>query len=70
MVYYKVIGSIDGEEEQLFGSFVKRQCVTEINSENDSWINDGYSLIHIKPVHTDDEPDPEVYTKEEIEAMS
>ena len=63
--YYEVFADIDGETEQLFGSFVRADCVYEKDAEKDSWKEQGYKKIRIVSKQTSDVPDAEVY-KEEI----
>ena len=59
--YYQVVAAIDGEQEILFGSFVRSDCTYEIEAERDTWKGDGYKGIKIVPKEVEDTPDPEVY---------
>ncbi len=59
--YYDVMARIDGEDEQLFGSYVREDCVSEIECERDSWKEQGYKAIRIVSRETTEQPDPEVY---------
>lgn len=63
--YHEVTAEIDGEKEIMFGSFVRQDCVYEIQAERDSWKEDGYKKIKIERRETTDTPDAEVY-KDEI----
>jgi len=65
-MYYEVLGMIDGKIEILFGSFAKADCIHELMAEKDSWKEDGYKAIQILPKCTDEKPDMEVYTAEEL----
>ena len=65
--YYEVKASFEGEIEQLFGSFVREDCESEIDCERDSWKDQGYKTIRIVSRETEDKPDPEVY-KDDIES--
>lgn len=64
-LYHKVIATIDGEQEELYGSFVKADCEYEIEAERDSWKEEGYKGIKIVSTLTEEEPDTEVYTDQE-----
>lgn len=60
-MYYLVKGTIDGVQEQLFGSFVKDDCISELECERESWKEQGYKHILLSSAYTDEQPDPEVY---------
>ena len=69
--YYEVIGFIDGEPELLFGSFIRQDCIDELDAERDAWKADGYKRLKIVSRQTTDLPDSEVYkgeivTKDEL----
>ncbi len=59
--YFEIIGKLDGEPEQLFGSFNRADCVYELDAERDSWKAEGYKAIKITSRETADTPDAEVY---------
>ncbi len=59
--YYEVIGIIDGQKEILFGSFAKKDCTFELDSEREGWKAEGYKGLKIVSRLTDESPDPEVY---------
>ena len=59
--YFKVIATIEGETEILFGSFVKADCSYELKAERDSWKEAGYKNIKIISEETKEVPDKEVY---------
>lgn len=61
--YYEVVATIDGEGEILFGSFVRSDCVYEIEAERDSWKSDGYKGIKIVSREVEEAPDPVVYAE-------
>ena len=62
--YYRVIATLEDEDEMMFGSFVKRDCTYEIQAERDSWKDEGYRNIRIVPEQTEEEPDTVVYKDE------
>lgn len=62
--YYDVIATIEGEDEQLFGSFVKSECKEEIECEKASWKDQGYKKIRIVSRETTETPCPTVYNDE------
>lgn len=69
--YYEVIATIEGNQEILYGSYQRSDCVYELEAERDSWKADGYRGIKIQSRDTTEEPDEEVYsesivTKEEL----
>lgn len=59
--YYVVVGTIDGNEEVLYGSYDKSDTVYEKEAEKESWKSDGYTKIKIKTIQKEEAPDPEVY---------
>lgn len=59
--YFTVIGVIDGEYENLFGSFDRADCVSEIECEKSTWKEQGYKRIKIQSKNTTDVPDRSVY---------
>lgn len=65
--YYEIKAiNIDGDDEILYGSFVKSEAQYELQAERDSWKADGYKCIAITSRDTDDQPDPEVYSATEL----
>lgn len=59
--YYEIVGEIDGQQEVLFGSFVRAECIYEKDAEIHSWIDEGYKRIKIVSREVQETPDPEVY---------
>jgi hypothetical protein len=68
--YYKVQGTIDGQAEQLFGSYVKEHCTYELDAERDTWKDEGYKAIKIVSVRTEDAPMKGIYTKKELKEIN
>ena len=62
--YYKVIATYEGIDEVLYGSFVRKDCLYEIESERESWKEQGYKKIRIEPELTEEEPDADVYASQ------
>lgn len=60
--YYEVIATIDGEDEVLFGSYDKSDCVYEKQAESPSLREEGYRRIRILQRLVSTSPDPEVYS--------
>lgn len=63
--YYEIKGTIDGQEEILFGSFSRDDVRFELDAERDSWKDQGYTGITMGFSNTDDQPDPEVYADDD-----
>jgi hypothetical protein len=61
-------GSCD-EQVVLYGSFARPDCVSELETERENWIDEGYRKIRITSRQTSESPDPEVYGSAEIAAM-
>jgi len=59
--YYEVLGVIDGEVELLYGSFVREDCVYELDAEREGWKEEGFKRLKIVSRKTTDLPSPEVY---------
>jgi len=61
--YYQVtaINKESSEVEIMFGSFEKRDCISEIDFEKHNWKNDGYKSFKVVSIEVEDTPDPEVY---------
>lgn len=55
---------------KLFGSYVREDVVSELELERDVWRDEGFRSFRITTHSTDEAPDPEVYTPEELERMS
>ena len=64
--YYEITATIDGQEEILFGSFVRADCVYEKDAEKDGWQDEGYKKIKIVSRETTEAPDAEVYEGEVV----
>jgi len=64
--YYEIIGDFQGEPDVLFGSYVKKDCEHELESEKESWKDQGYKKIKIVSRDTSEEPDHGIYSKNEI----
>ena len=64
--YYEVIATIDGEIDTLFGSFMRADCVGEIDAEKHTWKGEGYKGIKIVSRETTEQPDREVYKDDAI----
>ena len=62
--YYTVTGVIDGETEQLFGSFQRADCTSELTEERRTWKEQGYKKLTVVATETADAPDAEVYAGE------
>lgn len=63
--YYIVTGQIDGQTEELFGSFDRADCVYEKECERDNWKEQGYKKITITHKMVNDTPDPGIYGENE-----
>ena len=59
--YYEVIGTIDGQDEVLFGSFLRSDCLYELDADRWWYQAEGYKGLTIKSRLTSETPDPEVY---------
>jgi hypothetical protein len=59
--YYEVIAKHEGTPEVLYGSFLKDDCLYEVEAERDSWKEQGYKGIKISVRETTDTPDIGVY---------
>ena len=60
-MYYEVKAKLNGHAEVLYGSFVRDDCVYEIEAEKESWRAEGYRNIKIASRETADSPDKKVY---------
>ena len=63
--YFEVVADFEGETELLFGSFVRSDCVCEIDAEKESWKSEGYKKIRVVSKATNETPDADIY-KDEI----
>lgn len=68
--YYELSGFLDDKREVLFGSFLLEQVREEYESEVESLKDQGYTGITVTCRTTDDTPNPDVYTPEEIAGMN
>jgi hypothetical protein len=59
--YFLVVGTIDEETVELFGSFDRSDCVYELEAERDQWKAEGYKGIKLASKMVQTEPDEEVY---------
>ena len=59
--YYEVIATIDGEDEVLFGSYDRDDCLYEKQAESPSLREEGYRRIRMRHRLVSEAPDPEVY---------
>jgi hypothetical protein len=59
--YHEVVGEIDGEDEVLFGSYDKSDCIYEKGSESPLWKDEGYRKIRLTQRLVEDPADPEIY---------
>tara|TARA_B100001059_G_C17700895_1_gene510017 strand:+ start:26 stop:292 length:267 start_codon:yes stop_codon:yes gene_type:complete len=64
--YYEVIATIDGEDEVLFGSYDRSDCLYEKEAESFWWKDQGYRQIRISHRLVSEAPDPEVYPESRI----
>ena len=68
--YCIITGKIDGQIEELFGSFDKDDCTYELESEKDLWKDEGYKSIKITTKKVEEEPDKEVYGNLEAKKLT
>lgn len=64
--YYEITAKFEGEKELLFGSFIKADCLYELEAERDSWKGEGYKSIKLVSRETEEKPDTTVYSADEI----
>ena len=67
--YYEVTATFKDESEVLYGSFLRSDCVDEVDAERDSWKDDGYKRIKIVSREVIDTPDKEVYDGQLVTAQ-
>ncbi len=66
--YYNLTGTLNGEKEIIFGSFIRAECKYELEAERESLKADGYKKLTIEAVETNDKPSAEVYEDELVSA--
>lgn len=69
--YYELKGTYTNEsgekvDEILFGSYVRSECAFEKSTNKDQWREEGYRRLRIEQRQTEEQPDPEVYSPEEL----
>lgn len=62
--YHTVTAWIDGEQETLFGSYIKADCIDEIEAERHTWKEQGYKRISVTTKEIIEGPDPDLYKGE------
>lgn len=68
--YYRVVANIDGTTEELYGSFMRQDCLDEMACERDGWKADGYKKIRIEVSTTAEAPARQVYSKQELKEIA
>ena len=63
-IYYNLIGTLNGIDELLYGSFIKDECKEELAAERVAFKEEGFKKLRIVAVPTVDDPDAEVYQDE------
>ena len=61
--YHIINGIIDGQTEQLFGSFDKDDCIYELDANKIQWKNEGFKSIKLTTKLTSEKPSIKVYGK-------
>jgi len=64
--YYKLIGNFDGQQDVLFGAYLRSECVYEKRAEREQLLDAGYLKLTIITEKTTTAPDPEVYTSRQL----
>ena len=64
--YYRVTAILDGDTESLYSSYVKADCVYELDCERATWKEEGYKGFKITSEEVTDLPDAEVYEDEVV----
>tara|TARA_R110000764_G_scaffold1169_4_gene4560 strand:- start:826 stop:1308 length:483 start_codon:yes stop_codon:yes gene_type:complete len=59
--YYRISATIDNQTEDLFGSFDRADCVSELEIEKEGWKEEGYKKFRIYSIETNEAPDAAVY---------
>jgi len=59
--YHEVVGTFEGQDEVLYGSYNKADCLYEKESESFLWKDSGYRKIRLSQRLVQTPPDPEVY---------
>lgn len=62
--YHIITAIIDGEKDELYGSFIKADCTYELEAERVTWREQGYSKIKIASRETNDNPDKDIYEQD------
>lgn len=64
--YYEITAVVKecGTKEVLFGSFMRKECVEELEECKQCWKWDGYKTFKIESRLINDQPDPEIYGEE------
>jgi len=60
--YHIITAKIDGQIEELFGSFDRTDCKYELEANKESWKDEGYKAIKISTKQVASEPSKEIYT--------
>jgi len=61
MNYYELVGTIEGVQEVLFGSFIKSEVQEEKECEQTTLRSQGYKGLKVVSREVQETPDPEVY---------
>lgn len=67
--YYDIIAKYGKQSEVLYGSYVRSDCVHELEAEKESWLNLSYTGIKIVKRQVHAEPDQAVY-KDDLEEIA
>ena len=67
--YYIITAKIEGQIEELFGSFNKKDCQYELEAEKDSWKAEGFKSIKIESKKVEGNYDANVYPELEAENL-
>lgn len=59
--YYEVIGTLDGQAEVLYGSYLRADCKDELMDERAAYKEEGYTRLTIQSRLTSEAPDPSIY---------
>jgi len=66
-IYYFVEAKFEGVVEILFGSYIKQECIDEIDAEKECWKSEGFNAFRLKQSSVIDPPDSDVYSASDIE---
>ncbi len=65
--YYEITGlSSDATVDLFFGSYVRADCVYELDAERAQWKDEGYKNLRITSRQISQSPDPDVYSAAEL----